>query len=82
MRNSSNYGGSGFGLVLLGLFLVAGASAQVDQQRAESYFKEVAAICKRDSGRLWGVSLCGPIVFADRRTKTIASNQSHPEGGL
>ncbi len=54
--------------------------AQVDEQRAQIYFKEAAALCERDGGRLWGVSLCGPMVFADPLTKTIATNQPPPPG--
>jgi hypothetical protein len=69
-----------FRLVSLSLCLVNPAAAQVDQQRAEAYFKEAAAICKRDGGRLWGVSLCGPMVFADARTRTLATNQPRPTG--
>jgi hypothetical protein len=69
-----------FGLVSLSLCLVNHAAAQVDQQRAEAYFKEAAAICQRDGGRLWGVSLCGPMVFADPRTRTLATNQPRPAG--
>jgi hypothetical protein len=30
------------------------AAAQVDQQRAQEYFKEAQALCERDGGRLWG----------------------------
>ena len=56
------------------------AAAQVDHQRAQTYFDEAAAICERDGGRLWGVSLCGPMVFADARTRTIATSQSPPAG--
>src|SRR5215204_7253606 len=56
------------------------AVAQIDQQRAQAYFKEAQALCERDGGRLWGVSLCGPMVFADRRTQTIATNQPAPDG--
>src|SRR5688572_15561024 len=48
-----------------GLALMAPAAAQVDQQLAGRYFSEVAALCERDGGRLWGMSLCGPMVFAD-----------------
>ena len=54
------------------------AAAQVDQQRAEAYFKEAATICQRDGGRLWGISLCGPMVVADARTRTFATNQPRP----
>lgn len=69
-------------LISLSLCLVNPAEAQVDQQRAEAYFKEAATICQRDGGRLWGVSLCGPMVFADARTRTVASNQPRPTGEL
>lgn len=67
-----------FGLIFLSPCLVNPAAAQVDQQRAEAYFKEAATICQRDGGRLWGVSLCGPMVFADARTGTLATNQPRP----
>src|SRR5262245_35518157 len=69
-----------FGLIALSLCLVNPSAAQVDQQRAEAYFKEAATICQRDGGRLWGVSLCGPMVFADVRTRTLATNQPRPAG--
>ena len=66
------------------LYLLAGvappAVAQVDQQRAQEYFKEARALCERDGGRLWGVSLCAPMVIADRRTQTFATSQPAPEG--
>src|SRR5687768_14002889 len=55
------------------------AVAQVDQQRAQEYFKEAQALCERDGGRLWGVSICAPMVIADRRTQTIATSQPAPE---
>jgi hypothetical protein len=67
-----------FGAAFLALCLVYSAAAQVDQERAEAFFKEATAICQRDGGRLWGVSLCGPMVFADSRTRTIATNQPRP----
>jgi hypothetical protein len=56
------------------------AVAQVDQQRAQEFFKEAQALCERDGGRLWGVSVCGPMVIADRRTQTLATSQPAPEG--
>jgi acetyl esterase/lipase len=57
----------------------APAVAQVDQQRAQDYFKEAQALCERDGGRLWGVSICTPMVIADRRTQTIATSQPAPD---
>jgi hypothetical protein len=55
------------------------AVAQVDQTRAKTYFDEAAALCEREGGRLWGRSLCGPMVFADPTTRTIATNQPAPD---
>ena len=70
--------------VMVFLFLLAGvappAVAQVDQQRAQEFFKEAQALCERDGGRLWGVSICAPMVIADMRTQTIATSQPAPEG--
>ena len=56
------------------------AAAQVDHQRALQYFKEAQMLCERDAGRLWGVSLCGPIVIVDQATGTRATSQPEPEG--
>jgi hypothetical protein len=54
------------------------AVAQVDQQRAQEYFKEAQALCERDAGRLWGVSICAPMVIGDARTQTFATSQPPP----
>jgi hypothetical protein len=65
------------------LFVVIGvvpATAQVDQALAQQYFKEARALCERDGGRLWGISLCGPMVIADAATGTIATSQPAPAG--
>jgi hypothetical protein len=56
------------------------AVAQVDQQRAQAYFKEAQALCERDGGRLWGVSVCAPMVIGDARTQTFATSQPPPDG--
>jgi hypothetical protein len=56
------------------------AVAQVDQQRAQEYFTEAQALCERDGGRLWGVSICAPMVIGDARTQTFATSQPPPEG--
>lgn len=55
-------------------------AAQVDQQRAQEYFREARTLCERDGGRLWGVPICAPMVIADRRTQTIATSQPPPDG--
>src|SRR5215218_371965 len=55
------------------------AVAQVDQQRAQQFFQEAQALCERDGGRLWGVSICMPVVIADARTRTFATSQPPPD---
>ena len=46
-----------FLLVLLGA--ATAADAQVDQQRAQEYFKEARALCERDGGRLLACRCAG-----------------------
>src|SRR5688572_29185307 len=67
-------------LLCLTTALALPAAAQVDQQRAEEFFKEVQAVCEREGTRLWGMSLCAPMVISDPRTQTIATSQHAPEG--
>lgn len=55
------------------------AVAQVDEQEAAAYMAEIETLCRREGGRLWGVSLCGPVVLADPTTGTIATNRPEPD---
>src|SRR5205807_8042474 len=56
--------------------------APIDTTLAYQYFQEAQALCSRDSGKLWGVSLCGPMLFVDRKTRTVVANQADKEGIL
>ena len=56
------------------------ADAQVQPQLAQRYFEEATKLCERDAGRLWGVSLCGPMVIFDPATGTRATSHPEPEG--
>jgi hypothetical protein len=67
-----------FLLVLLGA--ATAAEAQVQPELAKRYFEEATKLCERDAGRLWGVSLCGPMVIVDQATGTRATSQPEPEG--
>jgi hypothetical protein len=49
---------------------------------ARKYFGEAEAICRRDDGRLWGRSLCGPVLFVDSGTRAVVANQGDKEGRL
>ena len=68
-------------LFLLLLFSAAtAAEAQVRPELAKRYFEEATKLCERDAGRLWGVSLCGPMVIVDQATGTRATSQPEPKG--
>src|ERR1043165_2151041 len=58
------------------------ARAQGQPERAKRYFDEATKLCERDAGRLWGVSLCGPMVIVDQATRTRATSQRQPDGPL
>ena len=57
-------------------------SSPIDTTLAYQYFQEAQALCSRDNGKLWGVSLCGPMLFVDRKTRTVVANQADKEGIL
>src|SRR6185312_7587642 len=60
--------------------VMAPANAQVQPQVAGQWFEEATKLCERDAGRLWGVSLCGPMVIVDQATGTRATSQPEPAG--
>jgi hypothetical protein len=68
-------------LLLLALLGAAtAADGQVQPQLAQRWFEEATKLCERDAGRLWGVSLCGPMVIVDQATGTRATSQPEAEG--
>ena len=73
--------GGRFSLLLL-LGGATAAEAQVRPELAKRYFEEATKLCERDAGRLWGMSLCGPMVIIDQATGTRATSQPEPEGPL
>jgi hypothetical protein len=58
------------------------AQQGIDLNVAQSYFDEVRAICEKDDGKLWGRSLCGPIIFINPQTRMLVANQADAEGRL
>src|SRR5438552_16642699 len=45
-------------------------------------FRELDQMCTRDHGRLWGVSLCGPVMFVHPQTRELVTNQPAPPSTL
>jgi hypothetical protein len=66
----------------------AQAPALISVDEASPIFRQAREICQRDGGKLWGRSLCGPIMLVDPRGRAIVANQCdaggmlHDDGGL
>ena len=71
------------GAALAGLPIATSVFAQtVDLTLARQYFQQAAGICAQDNGRLWGVSLCGPMLLVDPASRSAVANQTDQEGQL
>ncbi len=51
-------------------------------EKAAKYFESIEATCYKDSGKLWGENLFGPIMFVDRSSRNIIANYPDLEGLL
>jgi hypothetical protein len=71
-------------LFLSTILLVASAQSTqpIPIETAQAYFSEAQSLCQADHGRLWGVSLCGPIMFVDPQTRSIVASQVDAKGLL
>jgi hypothetical protein len=49
---------------------------------AAKYFAEAAHGCRADGGKLWGVSMCGPMLFVDPATRHVVASQADADGQL
>ncbi len=56
----------------------AAASTPIPVARAGIVFARAHALCGADGGRLWGLSLCGPLMLADPRTRAAIANVPVP----
>src|SRR4030095_15809697 len=54
----------------------------IDIRLAYQYFQEAQALCNRDHGNLWGMSLCAPMLFVDSGTRMVVANQADKDGVL
>jgi hypothetical protein len=71
--------------IVLILACASAAFAQepiIDRALAEQYFGEARALWRQDGGKLWGVSLESPLIFADRRTRQVVASHADNEGRL
>ena len=73
------------GLILMFAALspaIAATAAAVPIAAAQRVFAEAKVICDRDDGRLWGHSLCGPMMLVDPASRAIVANHADGLGAL
>ena len=58
------------------------AAAAPDPADAARVFAEAETICQRDGGKLWGQSLCGPILLVDYTDRSVVANVADGQGKL
>lgn len=71
----------GAGLIMASL-AGTGVIAKTDRSMADQLFGDARNICDRDAGRLWGMSLCGPMMLVDYTDRSVLTNQSDAGGIL
>ncbi len=85
MPRSTSLGTTLLELILLVSFSVEGHSQNspvISIEEVRTYFKEAESICMADGGRLWGISLCGPIMLVDPGSRSIVASHPDSEGIL
>jgi hypothetical protein len=56
----------------------AAAAPAIPLAAAGAIFARAHALCSADGGRLWGISLCGPLMLADPETHAAIANVAVP----
>jgi hypothetical protein len=80
-RTLARGGGAACLLLALGLAGVRAADAETAASAAR-FFREFEELCEADGGRLWGRSLCGPLLLVDPATRDAVANRPDAEGRL
>jgi len=63
----------------LSSLLFSPAMSEPKPEDADRLFAEARTMCQRDNGRLWGVSLCGPMLLVDYHDRSVLANQPDPQ---
>jgi len=58
------------------------AATPIPLREARAQLAEANALCSADGGALWHVSLCGPMMMVDSKTRFIVANQADARGLL
>lgn len=69
------------GFIFLITLLAASPATAQDYESARAA-ADLREICAADGGRLWGVSLCGPLLVVDPQTRAAWASDPDPQGLL
>ena len=64
-----------FSLALLAALALSTPAIAQDHQLERAWVNDLQTICDADRGRLWGVSLCGPVIIVDPSTRAAFASQ-------
>ncbi|MFZ1086078.1 MAG: hypothetical protein WAN35_14020 [Terracidiphilus sp.] len=67
---------------ILPLIAFSQTARPIPTDAARMYFAEAQALCQADHGDLWGISLCGPMIFAETKSHFAVANQADANGFL
>jgi hypothetical protein len=67
-------------MLILALLTTASAHAAIDPAEARRAFDELRAVCARDHGATWGMTLCGPTLFVEPATRAYAADGGDGKG--
>ena len=56
------------------------AQSPIPLDQARARFAEAKRLCEADAAHLWGVSLCGPIMFVDPASRTFVASARDSQG--
>lgn len=73
----------GMALLLLGVATpVLAQESPIPVAAARVVFAQAVSLCEADGGRLWGESLCGPIMLVDPKSRRIVASRADANGAL
>lgn len=76
------YGMRLFSFALLAAFALSAPATAQNRGPERAWVDDLQTICEGDRGRLWGVSLCGPVIIIEPSTRAAFANQADFGGVL
>ena len=78
MKTKNKKSGPVFVIIIASLLFACSSKAQtevINPEQAAAFFKEAKEITTKDNGKIWGLSLYGPMMFVDPATRQVVANE-------